>query len=118
MANSTSVAASVAVAAKNQSSCGHWVLLCIQLEENIIIMHDSLAQEHDAYLKLRARQTSGLTWLIPIILQRSGFYERLPDITPVDHFRIAIAMKDLCYIQDEATSCGAFSIRMLESLIQ
>ncbi|KAL6555038.1 hypothetical protein OROGR_006296 [Orobanche gracilis] len=31
---------------------------------------------------------------------------------------VVIAKKDECYIQDDATSCGAFAIRTLESLIQ
>ncbi|KAL6568950.1 hypothetical protein OROGR_000675 [Orobanche gracilis] len=31
---------------------------------------------------------------------------------------VVIAQKDECYIQDDATSCGAFAIRTLESLIQ
>ncbi|KAL6547911.1 hypothetical protein OROHE_009616 [Orobanche hederae] len=101
-----------------ESSCGHWLVLRIRLEEGIIIMHDSLAQEEeDAYLKLRSHQSLGISFLIPTILQRSGFYERRLDITPVPQFRVAIAKKDLCYVQDDLTSCGALSIRTLESLV-
>ncbi|KAL6576753.1 hypothetical protein OROMI_011029 [Orobanche minor] len=69
-----------------ESSCGHWLVLRIRLEEGIIIMHDSLAQEEDAYLKLRSQQSLGISFLIPTILQRSGFYERRLDITPVPQF--------------------------------
>ncbi|KAL6541163.1 hypothetical protein OROMI_025046 [Orobanche minor] len=102
-----------------ESSCGHWLVLRIRLEEGIIIMHDSLAQEEeDAYLKLRSHQSLGISFLIPTILQRSGFYERRLDITPVPQFRVAIAKKDLCYVHDDSTSCGALSIRTLESLFQ
>ncbi|KAL6572477.1 hypothetical protein OROMI_013435 [Orobanche minor] len=75
-------------------------------------------QEEDAYLKLRSQQSLGISFLIPTILQRCGFYERRLDITPVPQFRVAVAKKDLCYIQDDSTSCGALSIRMLESLVQ
>ncbi|KAL6545388.1 hypothetical protein OROGR_009262 [Orobanche gracilis] len=100
------------------SSFGHWVLLRIHLEESVICMHDSLAQEQKAWLKLRDRQSTGLSRLIPIILWEAGFYERRLDITPVESFRVVIAKKDECYIQDDATSCGAFAIRTLESLIQ
>ncbi|KAL6585053.1 hypothetical protein OROMI_004342 [Orobanche minor] len=82
-------------------------------------MHDSLAQEEeDAYLKLRSHQSLGISFLIPTILQRSGFYERRLDITPVPQFRVDIAKKDLCYVHDDSTSCGALSIRTLESLVQ
>ncbi|KAL6508579.1 hypothetical protein OROGR_023290 [Orobanche gracilis] len=42
-----------------ESSCGHWLVIRIRLEEGIIIMHDSLAQEEDAYLKLRSHQSLG-----------------------------------------------------------
>ncbi|KAL6555011.1 hypothetical protein OROGR_006269 [Orobanche gracilis] len=101
-----------------ESSSGHWVLLRIHLEESVICMHDSLAQEQKAWLKLRGRQSTGLSHLIPIILRGAGFYERRLDITPVESFRVVIAKKDECYIQDDATSCGAFAIRTLESLIQ
>ncbi|KAL6575063.1 hypothetical protein OROMI_012348 [Orobanche minor] len=101
-----------------ESSCGHWLVLRIRLEEGIIIMHDSLAQEEDAYLKLRSHQSLGISFLIPTILQRSGFYERRLDITPAPHFRVTIAKTDLCYVQDDSTSCGALSIRTLESLVQ
>ncbi|KAL6504253.1 hypothetical protein OROGR_026176 [Orobanche gracilis] len=48
----------------------------------------------------------------------AGFYERRLDITPVESFRVVAAIKDENYIQDDATSCGAFAIRTLESLIQ
>ncbi|KAL6504824.1 hypothetical protein OROHE_023582 [Orobanche hederae] len=58
------------------------------LEEGIIIMHDSLAQEEDAYLKLRSQQSLGISFLIPTILQRSGFYERRLDITLVLSFEL------------------------------
>ncbi|KAL6536778.1 hypothetical protein OROMI_026359 [Orobanche minor] len=82
-----------------ESSCGHWLVLRIRLEEGIIIMHDSLAQEEeDAYLKLRSHQSLGISFLIPTILQHSGFYERRLDITPVPQFRVAIAKKNLCYV--------------------
>ncbi|KAL6542501.1 hypothetical protein OROMI_024103 [Orobanche minor] len=101
-----------------ESSCGYWLVLRIRLEECIIIMHDSLAQEEDAYLKLRSQQSLGINFLIPTILQRSGFYEGRLDITPVPQFRVAIAKKDLCSVQDDSTSCGALSIRTLESLVQ
>ncbi|KAL6513368.1 hypothetical protein OROGR_020854 [Orobanche gracilis] len=101
-----------------ESSSGHWVLLRIHLEESVICMHDSLAQEQKAWLKLRDRQSTGLSHLIPIILRGAGFYERRLDITPVESFRVVVAKKDECYIQDDATSCGAFAIRTLESLIQ
>ncbi|KAL6526843.1 hypothetical protein OROGR_015933 [Orobanche gracilis] len=101
-----------------ESSSGHWVLLRIHLEESVICMHDSLAQEQKAWLKLRDRQSTGLSRLIPIILREAGFYERRLDITPVESFRVVIAKKDECYIQDDATSCGAFAIRTLEFLIQ
>ncbi|KAL6581137.1 hypothetical protein OROMI_007060 [Orobanche minor] len=101
-----------------ESSCGHWLVLRIRLEEGIIIMHDSLAHEEDAYLKLRSQQSLAIIFLIPTILQRSGFYERRLDITPVPQFRVAIAKKDLCYVQDDSTSCGALSIHTLESLVQ
>ncbi|KAL6542794.1 hypothetical protein OROHE_010314 [Orobanche hederae] len=101
-----------------ESSCGHWLVLRIRLEEGIIIMHDSLAQEEDAYLKLRSHQSFGISFLIPTILQCSGFYERHLDITPVPQFRVAIAKKDLCYVQDDSTSCGSLSIRTLESLFK
>ncbi|KAL6586345.1 hypothetical protein OROMI_001333 [Orobanche minor] len=70
----------------SESSCGHWVVLCIRLEEGIIIIHDSLVQEHDAYWKLRSRQASGISCLIPTILHRSEFYKRRPDITPINQF--------------------------------
>ncbi|KAL6552726.1 hypothetical protein OROHE_008090 [Orobanche hederae] len=83
----------------------------------IIIIHDSLVQEHDAYGKLRSRQASGISRLIPTILQRSEFYKRRPDITPINQFRVATARKDLCYVQDDSTYCGAFSIWTLESLV-
>ncbi|KAL6497825.1 hypothetical protein OROHE_026852 [Orobanche hederae] len=96
-----------------ESSCGHWLVLRIRLEEGIIIMH-----EEDAYLKLRSQQSLGISFLIPTILQRSGFYERRLDIIPIPQFRVAIAKKDLCYVQDDLTSCGALSIRTLESLVQ
>ncbi|KAL6586576.1 hypothetical protein OROMI_001564 [Orobanche minor] len=43
-------------------------------------------QEDDAYLKLRSQQSLGISFLIPTILQRSGFYERCLDITPVPLF--------------------------------
>ncbi|KAL6576693.1 hypothetical protein OROMI_010969 [Orobanche minor] len=67
-----------------ESSCGHWLVLRIRLEEGIIIMHDSLAQEEeDAYLKLRSHQSLGISFLIPTILQRFGFYERRLDINRV-----------------------------------
>ncbi|KAL6527374.1 hypothetical protein OROGR_016464 [Orobanche gracilis] len=36
----------------------------------------------------------------------------------VNSFRVVAAIKDGHYIQDDATSCGAFAIRTLESLIQ
>ncbi|KAL6498728.1 hypothetical protein OROGR_028275 [Orobanche gracilis] len=101
-----------------ESSSGHWVILCIHLEESIICMHDPLAQEQKAWLKVRGRQSTGLSHLIPIILREVGFYERRLDITPVETFRVVVAKKDECYIQDDATSCGAFAIRALESLIQ
>ncbi|KAL6510900.1 hypothetical protein OROGR_022024 [Orobanche gracilis] len=101
-----------------ESSSGHWVLLRIHLEESVICMHDSLAQEQKAWLKLRDRQSTGLSHLIPIILREAGFYERRLDITPVESFRVVVAKKDECYIQDDATSCGAFAIRTLEPLIQ
>ncbi|KAL6509593.1 hypothetical protein OROGR_022903 [Orobanche gracilis] len=101
-----------------ESSSGHWVLLRIHLEESVICMHDSLAQEQKAWLKLRGRQSTGLSRLIPIILREAGFYERRLDITPVESFRVVVAKKDECYIQDDATSCGAFAIQTLESLIQ
>ncbi|KAL6516644.1 hypothetical protein OROGR_019949 [Orobanche gracilis] len=101
-----------------ESSSGHWVLLRIHLEESVICMHDSLAQEQKAWLKLRDRQSTGLSHLTPIILREAGFYERRLDITPVESFRVVVAKKDECYIQDDATSCGAFAIRTLESLIQ
>ncbi|KAL6516630.1 hypothetical protein OROGR_019935 [Orobanche gracilis] len=101
-----------------ESSSGHWVLLRIHLEESVICMHDSLAQEQKAWLKLRGRQSTGLSRLIPIILREAGFYERRLDITPVESFKVVVAKKDECYIQDDATSCGAFAIRTLESLIQ
>ncbi|KAL6543697.1 hypothetical protein OROGR_010194 [Orobanche gracilis] len=101
-----------------ESSSGHWVLLRIHLEESVICMHDSLAQEQKAWLKLRDRQSTGLSHLIPIILREAGFYERRLDITPVESFRVVVAKKNECYIQDDATSCGAFAIRTLESLIQ
>ncbi|KAL6498248.1 hypothetical protein OROGR_028645 [Orobanche gracilis] len=67
---------------------------------------------------LRGRQSTGLSRLIPIILREAGFYERRLDITPVESFRVVAAIKDEHYIQDYATSCGAFAIRTLESLIQ
>ncbi|KAL6568830.1 hypothetical protein OROHE_003571 [Orobanche hederae] len=95
---------------------GHWVVLLA--EEGIIIMHDSLVQEHYARGKFRSRQASGICCVIPMILQHSGFYERHPDIILIDRFQIAVARWDLCYVQDDSTSCGAFSIRTLESLIQ
>ncbi|KAL6563520.1 hypothetical protein OROGR_002479 [Orobanche gracilis] len=101
-----------------ESSSGHWVLLRIHLEESVICMHDFLAQEQKAWLKLRGRQSTGLSRLIPIILREAGFYERRLDITLVESFRVVVAKKNECYIQDDATSCGAFAIRMLESLIQ
>ncbi|KAL6551994.1 hypothetical protein OROGR_008148 [Orobanche gracilis] len=102
-----------------ESSSGHWVLLRIHLEDSIICMHDSLAKEEQkAWLNLRGRQSTGLSRLIPIILREAGFYERRLDITPVDSFRVVAAIKDEHYIQDDATSCGAFAIRTLESLIQ
>ncbi|KAL6513515.1 hypothetical protein OROGR_021001 [Orobanche gracilis] len=101
-----------------KSSSGHCVLLRIHLEKSIICMHDSLAQEQKAWLKLRDRQSTGLSRLIPIILREAGFYECRLDITPVDCFRVVIAKKDECYIQDDATSCGAFALRTLESPIQ
>ncbi|KAL6562411.1 hypothetical protein OROGR_003418 [Orobanche gracilis] len=98
---------------------GHWVLLRIHLEDSIICMHDSLAKEEQkAWLNLRGRQSTGLSRLIPIILREAEFYERRLDITPVDSFRVVAAIKDEHYIQDDATSCGAFAIRTLESLIQ
>ncbi|KAL6550132.1 hypothetical protein OROMI_020620 [Orobanche minor] len=87
-------------------------------EEGIIIMHNSLAQEEDAYLKLRSQQSLGISYLIPTILQCSGFYERRLDITPVHQFRVAIAKKDLCYVQDDSISCGALSIWTLQSVVQ
>ncbi|KAL6563529.1 hypothetical protein OROGR_002488 [Orobanche gracilis] len=87
--------------------------------DSIICMHDSLAKEEQkAWLNLRGRQSTGLSRLIPIILREAGFYERRLDITPVDSFRVVAAIKDEHYIQDDATSCGAFAIRTLESLIQ
>ncbi|KAL6544003.1 hypothetical protein OROGR_010500 [Orobanche gracilis] len=102
-----------------ESSSGHWVLLRIHLEDSIICMHDSLAKEEQkAWLNLRGRQSTGLSRLIPIILREVGFYERRLDITPVESFRVVAAIKDEHYIQDDATSCGAFAIRTLESLIQ
>ncbi|KAL6534961.1 hypothetical protein OROGR_013636 [Orobanche gracilis] len=102
-----------------KSSSGHWVLLRIHLEESIICMHDSLAKEEQkTWLNLRGRQATGLSRLIPIVLREAGFYERRLDITPVDSFRVVAAIKDEHYIQDDATSCGAFAIRTLESLIQ
>ncbi|KAL6498640.1 hypothetical protein OROGR_028187 [Orobanche gracilis] len=102
-----------------ESSSGHWVLLRIHLEDSIICMHDSLAKEEQkAWLNLRGRQSTGLSRLIPIILREAGFYDRRLDITPVESFRVVAAIKDEHYIQDDATSCGAFAIRMLESLIQ
>ncbi|KAL6503933.1 hypothetical protein OROGR_025856 [Orobanche gracilis] len=102
-----------------ESSSGHWVLLRIHLEDSIICMHDSLAKEEQkAWLNLRGRQSTGLSRLIPIILREAGFYERRLDITPVESFRVVAAIKDEHYIQDDATSCGAFAIRTLESLIQ
>ncbi|KAL6581135.1 hypothetical protein OROMI_007058 [Orobanche minor] len=101
-----------------ESSCGHWLVLRIRLEEGIIIMHDSLAHEEDAYLKLRSQQSLAIIFLIPTIIQRSVFYERRLDITPVPQFRVAIAKKDLCYVQDDSTFCGALSIHTLESLVQ
>ncbi|KAL6498639.1 hypothetical protein OROGR_028186 [Orobanche gracilis] len=101
-----------------ESSSGHWVLLRIHLEESVICMHDSLVQEQKAWLKLRDRHSTGLSHLIPIILREAGFYERRLDITLVESFRVVVAKKDECYIQDDATSCGAFAIRTLESLIQ
>ncbi|KAL6560679.1 hypothetical protein OROGR_004238 [Orobanche gracilis] len=102
-----------------ESSSGHWVLLRIHLEESIICMHDSLAKEEQkTWLNLRGRQATGLSRLIPIVLREAGFYERRLDITPVDSFRVVAAIKDEHYIQDDATSCGAFAIRTLESLIQ
>ncbi|KAL6516658.1 hypothetical protein OROGR_019963 [Orobanche gracilis] len=102
-----------------ESSSGHWVLLRIHLEESIICMHDSLAKEEQkSWLNLRGRQATGLSRLIPIVLREAGFYERRLDITPVDSFRVVAAIKDEHYIQDDATSCGAFAIRTLESLIQ
>ncbi|KAL6586580.1 hypothetical protein OROMI_001568 [Orobanche minor] len=45
-----------------------------------------LCEEDDAYLKLRSQQSLGISFLIPTILQRSGFYERCLDITPVPLF--------------------------------
>ncbi|KAL6493230.1 hypothetical protein OROGR_032989 [Orobanche gracilis] len=102
-----------------ESSSGNWVLLRIHLEDSIICMHDSLAKEEQkAWLNLRGRQSTGLSRLIPIILREAGFYERRLDITPVESFRVVAAIKDEHYIQDDATSCGAFAIRTLESLIQ
>ncbi|KAL6559645.1 hypothetical protein OROGR_004762 [Orobanche gracilis] len=102
-----------------ESSSGHWVLLRIHLEESIICMHDSLAKEEQkTWLNLRGRQATRLSRLIPIVLRETGFYERRLDITPVDSFRVVAAIKDEHYIQDDATSCGAFAIRTLESLIQ
>ncbi|KAL6551935.1 hypothetical protein OROGR_008089 [Orobanche gracilis] len=102
-----------------ESSSGHWVLLRIHLEESIICMHDSLAKEEQkTWLNLRGRQATGLSRLIPIVLREAGFYERRLDITPVDSFRVVASIKDEHYIQDDATSCGAFAIRTLESLIQ
>ncbi|KAL6562144.1 hypothetical protein OROGR_003151 [Orobanche gracilis] len=102
-----------------ESSSGHWVLLRIHLEESIICMHDSLTKEEQkTWLNLRGRQATGLSRLIPIVLREAGFYERHLDITPVDSFRVVAAIKDEHYIQDDATSCGAFAIRTLESLIQ
>ncbi|KAL6509246.1 hypothetical protein OROGR_022556 [Orobanche gracilis] len=102
-----------------ESSSGHWVLLRIHLEESIICMHDSLAnEEQKTWLNLRGRQATGLSRLIPIVLREARFYERRLDITPVDSFRVVAAIKDEHYIQDDATSCGAFAIRTLESLIQ
>ncbi|KAL6495701.1 hypothetical protein OROGR_030264 [Orobanche gracilis] len=102
-----------------ESSSGHWVLLRIHLEDSIICMHDSLAKEEQkAWLNLRGRQSTGLSRLIPIILREAGFYERRLDITPIESFRVVAAIKDEHYIQDDATSCGAFAIRTLESLIQ
>ncbi|KAL6494097.1 hypothetical protein OROGR_032006 [Orobanche gracilis] len=102
-----------------ESSSGHWVLLRIHLEESIICMHDSLAKEEQkSWLNLRGRQATGLSRLIPIVLREAGFYERRLDISPVDSFRVVAAIKDEHYIQDDATSCGAFAIRTLESLIQ
>ncbi|KAL6502067.1 hypothetical protein OROGR_027200 [Orobanche gracilis] len=99
-----------------ESSSGHWVLLRIHLEESIICMHDSLAKEEQkTWLNLRGRQATGLSRLIPIVLREAGFYERRLDITPVDSFRVVAAIKDEHYIQDDATSCGAFAIRTLES---
>ncbi|KAL6561068.1 hypothetical protein OROGR_003788 [Orobanche gracilis] len=76
-----------------ESSSGHWVLLRIHLEESVICMHDSLAQEQKAWLKLRGRQSTGLSRLIPIILREAGFYERRLDITPVESFRVVVAKK-------------------------
>ncbi|KAL6582446.1 hypothetical protein OROMI_006460 [Orobanche minor] len=101
-----------------ESSCGHCLVLRIRLEEGIIIMHDSLTQEEDAYLKLRSQQSLCISFLIPTILQRSGFYEHRIDMTLVHQFRVAIAKKDLSYVHDDSTSCGALSIRTLESLVQ
>ncbi|KAL6511753.1 hypothetical protein OROGR_021350 [Orobanche gracilis] len=102
-----------------ESSSGHWVLLRIHLEDSIICMHDSLAKEEQkAWLNLRGRQSTRLSRLILIILREAGFYERRLDITPVESFRVVAAIKDEHYIQDDATSCGAFAIRTLESLIQ
>ncbi|KAL6586467.1 hypothetical protein OROMI_001455 [Orobanche minor] len=80
-----------------ESSFGHWLVLRIRLEEGIIIMHDSLAQEEDAYLNVLD--------FTSVVL-----------ISP--HFRVAIAKKDLCYVEDDSTSCGALSIRTSESLVQ
>ncbi|KAL6580762.1 hypothetical protein OROMI_006685 [Orobanche minor] len=48
----------------------------------------------------------------------SVFYERRSDITPVNQFRVATTRKDLCYVRDDSTPCGVFSIRTLESLVQ
>ncbi|KAL6492653.1 hypothetical protein OROGR_033222 [Orobanche gracilis] len=75
-------------------------------------------EEQKTWLNLRGRQATGLSRLIPIVLREAGFYERRLDITPVDSFRVVAAIKDEHYIQDDATSCGAFAIRTLESLIQ
>ncbi|KAL6579394.1 hypothetical protein OROMI_009610 [Orobanche minor] len=75
---------------------GHWVVLLAK--EGIIIMHDSLVQEHYARGKLTSRQASGICCVIPKILQHYGFYERHPDITLIDRFQIAVVRWDLCYI--------------------
>ncbi|KAL6560418.1 hypothetical protein OROGR_003977 [Orobanche gracilis] len=85
-----------------ESSSGHWVLLRIHLEESIICMHDPLAQE----------QIKGM------VEGKRSTVNRIVSFDSYHSTGVVVAKKDECYIQDDATSCGAFAIRALESLIQ